>query len=172
MPTFEEMQRQYASTIGTQLKKMSNMVVNETFTNNTTYRKGMIYDCNMDELEEIEFKFLKVKTYTINQDRVEYMVQFRPGVNPEIDYDNSEDQKQRLGYYIDILDDNTGAYNKWLIVGKDEAEFDKYNILKCNWEFEWIDEDRNYHKCLGCLRDRNSYNSGVNNMRSYIVIYR
>lgn len=162
MPSFEDMKQRYSPTvIGEQLKEMSNMVMNETFSNSTSYRKGMIYDCCMEEIQEIEFKFLKTKTYTIEKDAVEYMVQFRPGVNPEIDFDTSNDQKHRLGFYIDILDENTKMVEKWLIVGKDNSEFDKYNVLKCNWWFEWLDEGRNYKKCLGCVRDRNNYNSGV-----------
>lgn len=163
MPTFEVMRRKYNSSIavGAQLKEMSNMAMNETFSNSTSYRKGMIYDCYMNELEEIEFKFLKTKTYTIEKDQVEYLIQFRPGINPEIDYDTSKDKKHRFGFYIDILDENTKLLEKWLIIGKDKSEFDKYNILKCNWEFEWIDKERNYHKCLGCIRDKSSYNSGV-----------
>ena len=162
MPSFDDMKKMYSSTVvGEQIKEMSNMIMNETFSNTTTYRRGIIYDCNMQEIKEMEFKFLKTKTYTIEKDQVEYMVQFRPGVNPEIDFDYSKDQKHRLGYYIDILDENTKMLEKWLIVGKDKSEFDKYNVLKCNWVFEWLDENREYHKCLGCVRDRNSYNSGV-----------
>lgn len=162
MLSFEDMKRQYSSApIGQQIKEMANMVMDETFSNSTTYRKGMIYDCNMNEIKELEFRFVKTKTYTIDKDQVEYWIQFRPGVNPEIEFDTSKDQKHRLGYYIDVLDDNTKLIEKWLIVGKDVSEFDRYNVLKCNWMFEWLDDDRVYRKCLGCMRDRNSYNSGV-----------
>ena len=162
MPSFEDMKKRYSSAvIGEQLKEMSNMVMNETFSNSTSYRKGMIYDCNMLEIQEMEFRFIKTKTYTIEKDQVEYWVQFRPGVNPEVDFDSSSDQKHRLGYYIDIPNDNTKEIEKWLIVGKDEAEFDRYNVLKCNWWFEWLDENRVYRKCLGCMRDRNNYNAGT-----------
>ena len=48
-------------------------------------------------------KIVKTKTYTIEKDQVEYWVQFRPGVNPEIMFDTSKDRKHRLGYYIDIF---------------------------------------------------------------------
>lgn len=163
MPTFEDMKKYYPSNpIGYQIKEMSNMVFDETFSNSTTYRKGMIYTCNLEEIEQIEFKFIKTKTFAFGENQVEYWIQFKTGVNPEIDYDTSTDQKHRLGYYIDILDDNTKEINKWLIVGKDESEFDRYNILKCNWEFEWIDSDRRYHKCLGCIMEANSYDEGTN----------
>lgn len=144
MPTFEDMQKMYSSTnnVGEQIKEMSNMIMNETFSNSTGYRKGMIYDCYGSPIEELEFKFLKTQTYTIAKDQVEYYVQFRPGVNPEIDYDKTEDQAHRLGYYIDIKDENSKLIEKWLILGKNNAEFDKYLVLKCNRVLEWIDEDR------------------------------
>lgn len=167
MPTFEDMKKRSSQKhIGAQLREMSEMVMNETFSNNTGYRKGKLYDANMNEIDELEFKFHKVKTYTISKDQVEYHVQFRPGVNPEIDYpdvdyNNYLDKKYKFNYYIDIFDDDTKQYDKWLIVGKDTAEFDRYLVLKCNWTFEWLDHDGIYHNCLGCVRDRNSYNSGV-----------
>lgn len=162
MPSFEDMKKHYSSThVGSFLKEMSNMAINETFTNNTTYREGYLYDSYLNPIKKLEFKFLKTKTYTISKDQVEYMIQFRPGVNPEIDFDQSQDKKHRLNYYIDVLNENTKEIEKWLIVGKDTSEFEKYLILKCNWTFEWIDHFGEYHSCLGCIRDRNSYNSGV-----------
>ena len=162
MPTFEEMQRLYPTTpIGNQLKVMSNMVFDETFSNSTTYRKGMIYTCDLEEIEEIEFRFIKTKTFTFGGNQVEYWVQFKTGINPEIDYDTSTDKKHRLGLYIDVLNDNTKEIEKWLIVGKDQSEFDRYNVLKCDWEFEWLDSDRKYHRCLGCILEANSYNDGT-----------
>lgn len=167
MLTFESMKKRSSSThIGAQLREMSEMVMNETFSNDTGYRKGKLYDANMKVIDELEFKFQKVKTYTMSKDQVEYHVQFRPGVNPEIDYPSADynsyiNKKYRFNYYIDIYDDDTRQYDKWLIVGKDTAEFDKYLVLKCNWTFEWIDHSGTYHSCLGCVRDRNSYNSGV-----------
>ena len=165
MPSFEDMKKRYpsgfAGTLGQQIKEMSNMVFDETFSNNTTYRKGMIYDQNMNELEEMEFKFIKTKTFTVDKDLVEYWVQFKTGINPEIMFDKSEDQRHRMGYYIDVWDDNSKEIKKWLIVSKDQSEFDRYLVLECNWLFEWLDHDRVYHKCLGCLRNQNSYNSGI-----------
>lgn len=162
MPAFEDMKKIYLSEpLGNQLKAMSNMVFDETFSNSTSYRRGMIYTCDLKEIEEIDFKFIKTKTFTFGGNQVEYWIQFKSGINPEIDYDTSDDKKHRLGYYIDILDDNTKLIEKWLIVGKDQSEFDRYNVLKCNWEFEWIDSDRKYHRCLGCIMEANSYNDGT-----------
>ena len=174
MPSFEVMKNKNTTTIiGNHIKQMSNMVYDETFSNSTTYRKGKIYTSNMEEIlnenglpMEMEFRFVKIKTYTMEKDQVEYWVQFKTGVNPEIEFDKSEDQKHRLGYYIDILDENSKQIEKWLIIGKDVSEFVRYNVLKCNYEFEWIDDDRKYHKCLGCLRNQNFRGF------SYIVIYK
>lgn len=164
MPAFEDMKKKFQpSTIGSELKQMSNMVFDETFSNSTTYRKGMIYTCDLTEIEEIEFRFIKTKTFTFGGNQVEYWIQFKTGINPEIDYDFSKDKKHRLGFYIDVLNDNTKEIEKWLIVGKDQSEFDRYNVLKCDWEFEWLDNERKYHKCLGCIMEANSYNSGVTN---------
>lgn len=166
MISFEDMKSKYSPTnIGEQIRKMSEDVMNETFSNTNAYRKGKIYNSDMNELDELEFKFHKVKTYTISGDQVEYMIQFRPGINPEIDYPEPDyndylNTKYRFNYYVDIYDDDTKSVDKWLIVGKDIQEFDRYVVLKCNWTFEWIDHDGNYHSCLGCVRDRNSYNSG------------
>lgn len=162
MPNFESMKKHYSPIIvGNRIKEMSNMVMNETFSNSTSYRQGKIYDCNMNYLQDIDFKFLKTQTYTISKDQVEYWVQFRPRVNPEIDYksDNIFDYNYRFGFYLDILDENSQKIEKWLIVGKDNDEFDKYLVLRCNWTFEWLDNDRNYYRCLGVVRDRNNYNS-------------
>lgn len=162
MPSFEEMKKIYPSNpLGNQIKNMSNMVFDETFSNNTTYRKGMIYTCDLEEIQEIEFKFIKTKTFTFGGNQVEYWIQFKTGINPEIDFDTSLDQKHRLGYYIDVLNDNTNQIEKWLIVGKDQSEFDRYNVLKCDWDFEWLDKDRKYHRCLGCILEANSYNRGI-----------
>lgn len=172
MPSFEQMQKIYGNTqtIGEQIKQISDTVVNDTFSNSITYRKGYIYDCEMNPLQMIEFKFLKVYTYTIEKNQVEYMIQFRPNVCPEVEFDTSKDQLHRLGYYIDIENKKTKEIEKWLIVGKDEGEQDKYNVLKCNWEFEWLDLDRNYHKVLGCERNVNSYNSGVGLNKHFSVV--
>lgn len=162
MPSFEDMKKIYPSSpIGNQIKKMSNMVFDETFSNSTSYRKGMIYTSDLEEIEEIEFRFIKTKTFTFGGNQVEYWVQFKTGVNPEIDYDDPSNKIHRLGLYIDVLNDNTNQIEKWLIVGKDQSEFDRYNVLKCDWEFEWLDNNRQYHRCLGCIMEANSYNSGV-----------
>ena len=68
---------------------------------------------------------------------------------------------ERFYFYDNESNDNTKEIEKWLIVGKDQSEFDRYNVLKCDWEFEWLDSDRKYHRCLGCILEANSYNDGT-----------
>lgn len=162
---FEDMKRIRLNpsniTISSQIKDMSNTVIDSIFQNTSNYKIGSIYDASMNLIQQIDFKFIKAKTYTVDKDQVEFYVQFRPHVIPEVMFDKSYDQRHRFGYYLDIQDDNSGITEKWIILGKDAGNFDRYLILKCNWTFEWIDKNRKYHKCLGVLRDRNNYNSGV-----------
>ena len=116
--------------------------MNQTFTNDIAYRK-----CYIDG-EPVDAKYITYTYYSISKDFVDYHLQFRPGVHFP------------MGKYVDIPDD-TGTYNRWLIVGRsDEPQFVKYNILKCNWVLKWI-IDGEIHECLGVLRSRNSYNSGL-----------
>lgn len=128
--------------MGDALKKQSDMIMDNTFTRDIAYRKVLIND------EYVDAKYIIHTYYTISKDAVDYHLQFRPGVHYPI------------GTYVDIPDD-VGTYNKWLIVARsDEPQFVKYNVLKCNWTFKWMDVNV-VHECIGVLRMRNSYNSGV-----------
>ena len=118
--------------MGQALKNQSDMIMNETFTNDIAYRK-----CYIDNTP-VDAKYIVYTYYSISKDAVDYHLQFRPGIHYPI------------GTYIDIPDD-VGIYNRWLIVGRsDEPQFVKYNILKCNWTFRWI-ADGVIHECLGVL---------------------
>lgn len=113
-----------------------------------TFKRDPAYRIAKIDGEDIEIKFLIHNLYSIASDSIDYHVQFRPGVH------------YPLGTYIDIPDD-TGTYKRWLIVGRnDNPTFVRYNVLKCNWTFKWIYEGK-IHSVLGCIRSRNSYNSGV-----------
>lgn len=128
--------------MGDALKKQSDMIMDKTFTRDIAYRK-----CFIDG-KPIDAKYIVHTYYTISKDAVDYHLQFRPGVHYPI------------GTYIDVPDD-IGEYHTWLIVARsDEPQFVKYNILKCNWTFRWMDGDI-VRECLGVLRSRNSYNSGL-----------
>lgn len=128
--------------MGDVLKKQSDTIMNQTFKNDIAYRVVYI------DGKPIDAKYITYTYYSIDQDAVDYHLQFRPGIHFPI------------GKYVDIPDD-TGKYNRWLIVGRsDEPQFVKYNVLKCNWTFKWIANGTIY-ECLGVLRNRNSYNSGL-----------
>lgn len=128
--------------MGEALKKQSDDIMNATFTNDIQFRKVKIND------EYIDAKYITYTYYSISGDNVDYHLQFRPGVHYPI------------GTYVDVPDD-VNEYHRWLIVGRsDEPQFVKYNILKCNWLFKWMDGNV-IRECLGVLRKRSSYNSGV-----------
>lgn len=137
----------------------SDAIMNKTFERDANYKVGNLYDVNCKLLEEVEFKYQKSFSYSINKDKVEFLVQFRPKYHPEIKY-VQEDGLERYGFYLDIPND-VEVPEKWLIFGKNETNsFIRYNVLRCNWTFKWI-IDGVVYSVLGCLRNRNNYNSGV-----------
>lgn len=156
------------ATVGSRLKQNSSILEDVTFTNNVNYKRGMLYDWDMNELEEVDFKLEKHRTNVAEEREIEYFIRFRPGYNPEFKFKDKffrNDGKERLGFYIDVPDYDKGTITKWILAGKDDKEiFDRYNAFKCNWCFEWVDKDDNYHTCIGVLRDYNDSSAkGVNN---------
>ena len=130
------------SYMGEALKKQSDQIMDATFTRDIAYRK-----CYIDG-NAVDAKYVVHTYYSISGDAVDYHIQFRPGVHYPI------------GTYIDIPDD-IGEYHRWLLINRsDEPQFPKYNALKCNWTFKWIDNGV-IHEVLGVLRSRNNYNSGL-----------
>ena len=157
----------HGKNLGEIKKNQSDMLMDYTFDRDPTYKQGMLYNANLEPLEMVEFKFQKAQNYTINKDQVEYFVQFKTGYHPEKKYNTDNqtyqlynDDKHRLSFYLDIPDDDGDIY-KWLIVGRNnDNAFVRYNALQCNFTFEWM-INRQYYSCLGVMRSRNNYNSGV-----------
>lgn len=151
--------------LGGKLNEDSNYIENKTFSNDPNFRRGYLYDWNMNKLDKVDFKFEKVKTFTAEGYEVEYMVHFRPDFNPEYYYKEKyykKDGRERVGFYIDVYDYSKKIFEKWIIVGKDDrVTFDRYNAFKCNWCFEWVTENR-YCNCVGVLRDALSGNESIN----------
>lgn len=133
----------------------------KTFRNVPSWRDAKLYDCNMKLLEEhVDIKFKYSQSYTINKDQVEWLVRFRPDFFPEKKYIQA-DNIERMGFYLEFDDAKSGAIEKWLLLGRNDKDiFVSYNVLKCNWTFKWI-VDGIIYESLGCVRDRNNYNSGV-----------
>lgn len=142
--------------VGMALVNRTNIIENKTFKNDQNYRVGMLYDWEMNEIEEVEFKFEKTKTFSISGYEVEYLIHFRPDFNIESRYKDlyyKQDGRERLGFYIDVYDYSKKKYEKWLIVGKDDrVAFDRYNALRCNWCLEWVTNGQ-YNRCVGVDRD-------------------
>lgn len=153
--------------LGSKLVNDSNIIEDKMFATDINFRSGMLYDWDMNEIEEVEFKFEKVKTYTATDGvEVEYMVHFRPNFNPESKYKElyyKKDGKERFGFYIDVLDMSKNIKEKWMIVGKDDrVAFDRYNAYKCNWCFEWVHNNQ-YFNSVGCVRETSSFKDTLSN---------
>ena len=150
---------QGSPTLGKKVLRDSNVYMNHLFTRDVNYKQGFLYDVNCQKLEKVDYKYQYYTNYMINKDRVEFHVQFRPYYHPEIKYAMG-DGIERFGFYLDVPND-IGLVEKWLVCGRnDTISFARYNILKCNWTFNWIVDGEIMH-ALGCLRNRNNYNSGV-----------
>lgn len=152
--------------LGAKLVDDSNIIEDKMFSTDANFRTGMLYDWDMNEIEEVDFKFEKIKTYTADGIEVEYMVHFRPNFNPEYKYKElyyKKDGKERLGFYIDVLDRAKNVKEKWMIVSKDDrVAFDRYNAYKCNWCFEWVYKER-YYNCIGCVIDTTTFKNSLEN---------
>lgn len=156
MDLFKKRMQLAGSCLGEKQITTSNYAEMATFRNDVNYRRGMLYDWDMNPLEEVEFKFEKVSTFSFEKRAIEYLIRFRPEYQPEYKFAMNhfrKDGKERLGFYIDVYDHAKKIYEKWMIVGKDSRTlFDRYNALKCNWFFEWIEKGQ-YKRCLGIVRD-------------------
>lgn len=145
---------------GEVLRKQSDIVVEATFNQSVSHRKVMVkwinsglphFDEWRDELLDAHIE--QKSKFNINGDELTYWLRFRPHAHidhPEI----------RVGSYVNIPDSD-GNYETWLIVHVDDDNEQKwFQILKCNYVFQWIHKGKIY-KCLGCERYANSYNSGI-----------
>lgn len=147
-------------TVSENMHRQSDDIMNKTFSNDGGYRYCRLFSRNMEYLEDVEIKHQFSQVYTVNKDQVEYLAQFKPGFHPEKKY-MEPDGIERFGFYLEIPDPNTGVAEMWLLLGKnDKNSFIRYNILKCNWTFSWV-KNKVIYTCLGVIRNRNNYNSGV-----------
>lgn len=142
----------------------ANMVMNQTFTIDPTYKK--VYILTKDGWKFEDAKYQKHSTPSILKDAVDYYLQFRPKVHYPIGTyvfvpdDTSFDinlSKAELEDPFSLPDDRISQL--WFIVGRDDAlSHVRYNILKCNWNFKWIYNGELY-QCWGSNRSANSYTS-------------
>lgn len=145
-------------------KKQSDFIMNSTFTRDVAYKK--VYILTPDGWVFTDAKYQTHTAQSIAKDAVDCYLQFRPSVHFPI------------GTYVIVPDDTSPDLNLtdsemrnpftqpiekrtqwWMIVGRDNANaFVRYNILQCNWNFQWI-YDGEVQNCFGCVRNANSYTS-------------
>lgn len=152
-------------------RNQSDMIMNATFTGDTGYKRVYILDPERGWHYE-DAKYSKHATVSILKDAVDYYLQFRPNTHYQIGLyvfipdDVSDDIGFKEFEPIDPFQDEGFDMNKlWMIVNKnDDAQFVRYNILKCNWDFRWICKVHGKMELMhiiGCSRSANSYTSGV-----------
>lgn len=153
-----EMYKNYLSSYGSNLaqvkKNQSDAIMNNSFTADAQYKR--VYILTKDGWKWEDAKYQRHAKLSILKDAVDYYLQFRPKVHYPI------------GSYVFVPDDTDFDINisgheldnplslpderitqLWFIVGRDDANaFVRYNILKCNWKFQWIYENKLY-KWLG-----------------------
>ena len=147
-------------------RNQSDMIINNTFTHDPTYKKVYILTPDGWKWEDAKYQFHFAQS--IAKDKVDYYLQFRPKIHYPI------------GTYVLIPDDTNpdlllteeelinpflqpikNRKNWWMIVERDNQNaYVRYNVLPCNWNFQWIYNGK-IHNCYGAIRAANSYTSGV-----------
>lgn len=154
------------NTLGQVKRTQSDVIMNNTFTLDPTYKKVYILTKEGWKWEDAKYQFHSAPS--MSKDAVDYYLQFRPKVHYPI------------GSYVIVPDDTSSNINLskeeiqspftqpiekrtqwWIIVGRDEANaYVRYMILKCDWDFKWIYKG-NLMNCWACSKSANSYTSGV-----------
>lgn len=149
-----------------QIKKtQSDMIINSTFTADAQYKR--VYILTRDGWKWEDAKYQRHSKLSILKDAVDYYLQFRPKVHYPIGSyvfvpDDTDFDINISGHELDnpFSLPNERITQLWFIVGRDDAAaYVRYNILKCNWKFQWIYKNELY-SCWGANRSANSYTSG------------
>lgn len=189
MLSFDDYKKIYSNvgTVSQQLKQMSDEVVQATFDNDIQTRQCYLYDYYHDDQSDMEYgynpalsktkipvklKFI-VKTYkSMAKDDPEYHIMFEPNVwnsmSCKPDWFVKNYQKFGIefpvGLYVDIPDDR-GIYHRWIVMYLEVSnQFVKCGVLRCNYLFQWIENDGTYRhkrKMWGINSSQSSYTSGV-----------
>lgn len=155
------------NTLGQVKRTQSDVVVNNTFTLDPTYKKVYILTKDGWKWEDAKYQFHSAPS--ISKDAVDYYLQFRPKVHypvgsyvivpddtsPEINLDASKGEFDNP--FSQPIEKRTQI---WIIVGRDDANaYVRYMILKCDWEFRWVYKGK-LMTCWACSKNANSYTSG------------
>ena len=161
--------KNYLSSRGTSLgqvkRTQSDVVMNNTFTSDPTYKKVYILTRDGWKWEDAKYQFHTAPS--ISKDAVDYYLQFRPKIHypvgsyvivpddtsPDINLEGSEIDNP----FVQPINNRT---QWWIIVGRDEANaYVRYMILKCDWDFRWIYKGK-LMTCWACSKSASSYTSG------------
>lgn len=168
---YEVMLKNKGATLHKARRNHADMIMNATFAGDIGYKKVYILDKENGWHYE-EAKYSKHATPSILKDAVDNYLQFRPKVHypvgtyvfipDDTSFDIGFEEEEPINPF---KDSNFDINKLWLIVGRDDAnDFVRYNILKCNWDFKWVARINGENKIMnviGCVRNANSYTSGV-----------
>lgn len=176
-------------TLGEKLKHDSDVLMESTWNSDLQSKVCYIYDHLHDDQPHlkdhmtyenttktrIDAKFIVAQYGSISKDQVAYHLMFKPSQPLEFD-DGDELYYFETGYrrkydipfpcslYIDVPNEK-GIYEKWLIINAEQGnQFIKYNVLPCNYRFEWVEisgQNRYKRRMWGCDRQQLSYTSGT-----------
>lgn len=178
-----------AKTIGQIHKETSDWLMEETWFNDPQSKVCYIYDFAHDDQPmlkdhmtykyttktKIDAKFIITQYGSISKDQVAYHIMFKPSQKMEFsptdelyyfetEYRKKYDIQFPYSLYIDIPNER-GIYEKWLIINMEQGnQFIKYNVLPCNYLFEWIEQngqERIKRRMWGVDRQQLSYTSGI-----------
>ena len=102
---------------------------------------------------------------TYGNDQSTFHLQMRPGQGCTVNYydelfGNRYNSTFPIGLYCDIPDEQ-GKYNRWLVVDKanyNVTQFPTFEILRCDYILNYIDDNRKKRKIAVVLQSQNSYN--------------
>lgn len=163
-----EMYKNHLSAQGSNLaqakKNQSDRIIDSAFTADAQYKRVYILTRNGWKWEDAHYQ--RHAKLSILKDAVDYYLQFRPKVHYPIGsyIFVPDDTDFDINISGNELDDPFSLPNEritqlWFIVGRDDAAaYVRYNILKCNWKFQWIYKNELY-SVWGANRSANSYTS-------------
>jgi len=154
------------NTLGQVKRTQSDVIMNNTFTLDPTYKKVYILTKEGWKWEDAKYQFHSAPS--ISKDAVDYYLQFRPKVHYPVGsyvivpddtaFDINLSEEERLNPFSQPIENRK---QWWIIVGRDEANaYVRYMILKCDWDFRWIYKGK-LMTCWACSKNANSYTSGV-----------
>ena len=162
----------YGSNVGDIRRKQADMIMDFTFDQDPNYKQVRVLTDIGWMLVDAKYQYHVAPS--ISKDAVDYYLQFRPNVHFPIGtyvivkddmakslHTFEEDKKLFSLEYQRRVQEMDNQPQLWMIVGRNNAtQFVRYNILKCNWNFQWI-VDGEIKNCIGCVRNANSYTSGI-----------